>query len=188
MFSVVERRLFVERGFEFSQPPVDVCTLERGAGDVWVLLVVAAGSAVTALTAKNLLDEPAVGQHLKALLFCMQALDDVQRDTALLLDLAFKALAAKALAAKATVGVNDLHMAPPGFVFDVEQQRQSTHPLIQVGRQHDGIQEVTAFVTQTHALAPADFLGSIITTRPPFSVVLTLWVSMTAAVGRALRP
>ena len=38
------------------------------------------------------------------------------------------------------------------------------------------------------ALAASDLLGGIITARPPFSVVLTLWVSMMAAVGLASRP
>jgi len=38
------------------------------------------------------------------------------------------------------------------------------------------------------ALAAFDLLGGIIAARPPFSVVFTLWLSMTAAVGLASRP
>ena len=67
---------------------MNVGALERGTGDARVLLVVAAGSAVSALTAKDLLDEPTVGQYLEAFGFGFPsaALDDVQQDTALLLD------------------------------------------------------------------------------------------------------
>jgi len=38
------------------------------------------------------------------------------------------------------------------------------------------------------ALAPLDLPGGIVAARPPFSVVLTLWVSMMTAVGLASRP
>jgi hypothetical protein len=38
------------------------------------------------------------------------------------------------------------------------------------------------------ALATLDLLGGIVAARAPFSVVLTLWVSMMAAVGLASRP
>jgi hypothetical protein len=38
------------------------------------------------------------------------------------------------------------------------------------------------------ALAALDLLGGIVAARPPFSVVLTLWVSMMTAVGLASRP
>ena len=34
-------------------------------------------------------------------------------------------------------------------------------------------------------LAPVHLLGGVVAARPPFSVVLTLWVSMTAALGLA---
>jgi hypothetical protein len=43
-------------------------------------------------------------------------------------------------------------------------------------------------VDQCVALAPVDLLASIVTARPPASVVLTLWLSMIAAEGLASRP
>ena len=201
MFSVTEGWVIGGSRFEFSQPPVDVGSLERGAGAAWVLLVVAAHAAVSALTAKDLLDEPAVRQHFKAR--ALDALDDVQLHAALPLDLSLEVFASKA-----AVSVNHLHSAPPRFLYDLEQQSQGAHPLIQIGGQHDGgqhdggqhdggqhdggqhdgIEEVATAVAQTHALAATDFLGPIIATRPPVSVVLMLWVSITAAVGTAVRP
>jgi hypothetical protein len=38
------------------------------------------------------------------------------------------------------------------------------------------------------AFAPPHLLGRVVAPWPPFSVVLTLWVSMIAAVGLASRP
>jgi hypothetical protein len=38
------------------------------------------------------------------------------------------------------------------------------------------------------ALPALDLLGRVVAARPPFSVVLTLWVSMMAAVGLGSRP
>ena len=38
------------------------------------------------------------------------------------------------------------------------------------------------------ALTTLNLLGGIVAARPPFSVVLTLWVSMMTAVGLASRP
>jgi hypothetical protein len=38
------------------------------------------------------------------------------------------------------------------------------------------------------ALAALDLLGRVVTARSPFSVVLTLWVSMIAIVGLGSRP
>jgi hypothetical protein len=37
-------------------------------------------------------------------------------------------------------------------------------------------------------LPALDLLGRVVAARPPFSVVLTLWVSMTAALGLGPRP
>ena len=53
-------------------------------------------------------------------------------------------------------------------------------------------QEVAQTILRVHTrdvpLAALDLLGSIVAARPPFSVVLTLWVSMMTAVGLASRP
>ena len=123
----MEGRLGWRFRFELLQPPMDVGTLERGAGAAWALLIVSAGSAVSPLAAKDLFDEPAVGQHLKPA--GLDALDNIEPHPALLLN-----LVPEAFTAKAAVGVNHLHLAPPRFVFDLKKQRQSTDALIQAGR------------------------------------------------------
>jgi len=52
----------------------------------------------------------------------------------------------------------------------------------------DDAKQEAGGIDRDMALATLDFLGGIVAARPPFSVVLTLWVSMMAAVGLASRP
>jgi hypothetical protein len=51
----------------------------------------------------------------------------------------------------------------------------------------DAEQEARA-VDRDVALSALDLLRRVVATRSPFSVVLTLWVSMMAALGLASRP
>jgi hypothetical protein len=46
-----------------------------------------------------------------------------------------------------------------------------------------GAQEETRRINEEMALAAIELLGAIIAMRPPFSVVFTVWASMTAADG-----
>src|SRR5215213_3179447 len=60
--------------------------------------------------------------------------------------------------------------------------------VLDVGRMHDYAQQQPLRVHRDVALAPFQPLGGIPAARSPFSVVLTLWVSMIAAVGLTSRP
>ena len=57
---------------------------------------------------------------------------------------------------------------------------------------HDGVQQQTLRVYQDVALLALDLLARVIPGRidagPPFSVLFTLWLSITQAVGLASRP
>ena len=68
------------------------------------------------------------------------------------------------------------------------QQATEVVGVLDVGRMHDHAEQQSLRVHRDVALAPLQPLGGIPAARPPFSVVLTLWVSMMAAVGLASRP
>ena len=64
--------------------------------------------------------------------------------------------------------------------------------VLHVGRMNDGAQQQTFGIYQEMTLLAFDLLASVIPARvdrdPPFSALLTLWLSMIAAVGLASRP
>ena len=64
--------------------------------------------------------------------------------------------------------------------------------VLEVGGMNDRVQQQPLRVYQDMALLPPDLLACVITGRvdrgPPFSALLTLWLSMIAAVGLASRP
>ena len=71
-------------------------------------------------------------------------------------------------------------------------QQSAAVAVLDVGRVHDGVQHQALGVDQHMALLSLDLLAGIeavrIDLRPPFSALLTLWLSMMAAVGLASRP
>jgi len=68
------------------------------------------------------------------------------------------------------------------------QQAPKPIGILDVRGMHDHAEQHSLRVHRDVTLAPLQPLGRIPATRPPFAVVLTLWVSMTAAVGLASRP
>jgi hypothetical protein len=77
--------------------------------------------------------------------------------------------------------------APEAVAYPVEQQFGAV-PILNVGPMDDYRNNQTQCVYQQMALAAVDFLAGIISMDPPFSVVLTDWLSMIAALGLASRP
>ena len=76
-----------------------------------------------------------------------------------------------------------------------EQGGDQQHPavaILKVGGMNDRVQQQPLRVYQDMALLPLDLLACVIAGRvdrgPPFSALLTLWLSMIAAVGLAARP
>src|SRR5438045_1580943 len=76
-----------------------------------------------------------------------------------------------------------------------EQGGEQQHPavaILEVGGMNDRVQQQPLRIYQDMALLPSDLLACVITGRvdrgPPFSALLTLWLSMIAAVGLASRP
>jgi hypothetical protein len=63
--------------------------------------------------------------------------------------------------------------------------------VLDVGRVHDGVDQQALRVDDNVTLLALDLLASVVPRRivgPPFSALLTLWESITAAVGLASRP
>ena len=73
-------------------------------------------------------------------------------------------------------------------MLDLLQQIPGAVGVLDIGGMDKDTEQEAGGIDPDMALAALDLLGGIITARPPFSVVLTLWVSMITAVGLASRP
>ena len=60
--------------------------------------------------------------------------------------------------------------------------------VLDIGRMHHHRQQQAHGIYDDVSLSTVDLLTSIIATRPPFSVVFTLWLSMIAALGVGFLP
>lgn len=71
------------------------------------------------------------------------------------------------------------------------KQHGAAVAILDFGGGHDGVQHETLGIHQAVPLLALDLLASVVPRRivgPPFSALLTLWESITAAVGLASRP
>jgi hypothetical protein len=73
-------------------------------------------------------------------------------------------------------------------MLDLLQQIPGAVSILNISGVDDDTEQETRGIDPDMALAAFDLLGGIVAARPPFSVVLTLWVSMITAVGLASRP
>ena len=75
---------------------------------------------------------------------------------------------------------------------DIIKRRPVEVAALDVGRMDDGTQQQTFGIYREMALLALGLLASVIPASvdraPPFSALLTLWLSMIAAVGLASRP
>lgn len=76
-----------------------------------------------------------------------------------------------------------------------EQRRDHQHPtvpILDIGRVNNGVQQQPYCIDKDMPLLAFGFLAGVIAVRvdagPPFSALLTLWLSITHAVGLASRP
>jgi hypothetical protein len=73
-------------------------------------------------------------------------------------------------------------------MLDLLQQIPGAVGVLDIGGMDKDTEQEARGIDPDMALAALDLLGGIVAARPPFSVVLTLWVSMMAALGLASRP
>ncbi len=135
---------------------LEVGDLEVGARDVGLALVVAAQAPVSSLAAKQLLDEPSLGQGHEAPLFFIP-MHDVERPAQLLLHLRLELLAGKA-----RIGEDGLQVPAPRALLGLDEHRQGTSAFIRISRQNHRFEQVAAHVAQLDALAPVDLFGPVI--------------------------
>jgi hypothetical protein len=71
-------------------------------------------------------------------------------------------------------------------------EQDATIAVLNGRRMHDGVQQQALGVYQDVALLTLDLLAGVVARRidaaPPFSALLTLWLSMIAALGLVSRP
>ncbi len=130
-------------------------------------------------------DNPALGQDEEPL--CrIAALDDREAD----------------LAAEAAQGALELRPLVAAVGVELAQERMQAKKrahhqhaavaVLEIGGMDEGMQQQTLGVYQEVALLALDLLARIkarrIDAAPPFSALLTLWLSMIAAVAPASRP
>lgn len=72
--------------------------------------------------------------------------------------------------------------------FQERQDQAGAIPVLDVRRMDDDSQDQPERVDDNVPLAAVDLLARVIAARPPFSVVLTLWLSTIAALGLRGRP
>jgi len=70
-------------------------------------------------------------------------------------------------------------------------QKHAAVAILDIGGMHDGVHQEALRVDENMPLLALDLLARIVAmrvdTRPPFSALFTLWLSMIAAVGEASR-
>jgi len=152
---------------------------DHGLATGWVLLVVLAQAAIAPEPAKGALHDSALGQYHKALLVIV-ARDDLQRPARHRRDPAHQ------LAAVATVGPEQRQARETSHQRD--DHELGSRAVLDAGRVDHHHEQQAQRVYRARPLASFDLLACVIATDPPFSVVLTLWLSMIAALGLSSRP
>jgi hypothetical protein len=73
-------------------------------------------------------------------------------------------------------------------VSNAIDHESAAHPIRDVGRMDAGSQQQSGGIDQQMPLAPVYLLAAVVASDPPFSVVLTDWLSKIPALGWACRP
>ena len=90
------------------------------------------------------------------------------------------------LSSIASIGPDQPHAGKPPYQFIDDQLRPI--PILDIGRMHHHRQQQPHGIYNDMSLSTVDLLASVIATRPPFSVVLTDWLSIIAALGVGFLP
>ena len=152
---------------------------DHGFGDIGQLLIILGQAPPSAEPAEGSLDDPSAGDHDEA--GCSgHAADDDQGQT--------EEEAGEQDGEPVVDAVGEHGLQPAVELLDLLQQIPSAVGVLNIGGVDNDTQKQSQRIDGNMALAPLHLLGGIVAAGPPFSVVLTLWVSMMAALGLASRP
>lgn len=79
-------------------------------------------------------------------------------------------------------------LQPPKSIAQFLHDKPASITILNVGRVHHHDQDQPQGINEQVSLTPRNLLSSVITAAPPFSAVLTLWLSRIPALGVGLRP
>lgn len=136
-------------------------------------LVVFGQATVTSQPGKGAFHNPAARQYGEAMRFPTP--DNLQHPAAELLH------PLNELAAVAGVGPDESQ--PLEAPFEFAQHQLGAVSILDIRCMHHHGQHQAHRVHHHVALAPSQLLGRVVSPRPPFSVVFTVWLSMMAALG-----
>jgi hypothetical protein len=140
-------------------------------------LVLLAQPPVTIEPAQRALHDPAFGKQVKALV-TVGTLDDFQTDFAPAPQLPYPGYQ---LTSVGLIGPDQSQ--PRKLVLEGREHDLGTIPVLHTGGGDDGGQDQPKGIDENMPFAPFDLFVGIKATDPPFSVVLTDWLSRIPALG-----
>ena len=153
--------------------------LDHGLGDLGQLLVLLGEAAPAAEPAERPLRHPTTREEDEAL-GPGEAPDDDQRQP--------EQEAGEQGREPVVSTIGEHNLEPRVEPLQPAQQIAGTIGVLDVGGMDDNAEQQAGGVDPDMPFAALDLLRRIPTARPPFSVVFTLWVSITAALGLGSRP
>src|SRR3954454_6617188 len=164
---------------EAVQHEPDHGQLDHSLGDLWQLLVVPGEAAPAAEPAERPLRHPTPGKEDEAGAAREPAHHDQRQAEQ----------EAGQQGREPVVGaVGEHRLQPRVEPLQAPEEIADAVGVLHVGGVDDDAEQQARGVERDVALAAPYFLGRVPAARPPFSVVLTLWVSTIAAVGLGSRP
>jgi len=164
--------------FKSMKHQVDHCQIDHGFTAGWLGLVVLAQPTVLAEPAKGPFHHPAPGQHHKAMQ--LVTLDNLNDPPECAVGPIHKC--------PGIAAINPDSLQPPETFAEFLQHKSPSIAILDVGRVHHHDQDQAEGVNEQVPLTPRNLFSGVITTIPPFSAVLTLWLSRIAALGVGLCP
>jgi len=160
------------------QHQVDHCQIDHGFAAGWQRLVVFAQPTVLAEPAKGPFHNPAFGQNNEAMQ--VTAFNHLNHPCECLLSPIHKR--------PGISGVDPDSFQPLKPATQLGQHQPSSIPILHVSRVHYDSQDQPEGVNENMSFTARNLLTCVISAVPPFSAVLTLWLSRMAALGVGLRP